>query len=111
MNASEFAQLWRENAEQFYDMYVNESGDTAVYKLIAKLNLEPEKYALLDKLIKTILQDTHYCFLMTLDGCYNLAGVQQNYKLYDEEGQLIFQPGDLEPEAYEEIQEKLFKDV
>jgi hypothetical protein len=40
---------------------------------------------------------------MGLAGSASVGGTQQDYKIYDEGGHLVFNSGDLEAEAYEQL--------
>lgn len=42
-----------------------------------------------------------YTILLWLDGEANICGIQQPFKIYDEQGNLIAEDGDLELAAYE----------
>ena len=104
MKTKEFVKLWRINAERMYVGYTNNDG-SQVSALLNKLELDDEKLVIAKELIETLLIDTHYTFLLGLDGCANIGGIQQNYKVFDENDKLLFEPGDLEAEAYEQFQE------
>jgi len=106
MNTKEFTKIWKLNVEELYNLYTSKGKEeSTVSKLLLKLNLDDEKFEIVKKMIETILVDTHYTFLLGLDGSANIGGVQQYYKVLDENDNLIFQPGDLEVEAYEQLQE------
>ncbi|XCN72028.1 MAG: hypothetical protein Q3M24_17190 [Candidatus Electrothrix aestuarii] len=109
MNVNEFVSIWKKHAESLYDGYTCGDGKTAVSKLLLSLNLDADGEKNVKKLIEFLLVDTHYTFLMGLDGSANIGGVQQHYKLYDENGQLVYEPGDIESEAYEQFQEDFLK--
>lgn len=109
MNAAEFVALWKKHAESLYSDYTCGDGQTAVSKLLLELKLDDDRAVTVKKMIETLLIDTHYAFLMGLDGCANIGGVQQNYRVLDEDGNAIYETGDLEAEAYEQFQEKFLK--
>jgi len=46
-----------------------------------------------------MLTDVFYSILLGLDGAANIGGIQQQYKIYDENNNLI--SGDFEGAAYE----------
>ena len=109
MNTAEFVALWKNHAEELYRDYISGDGETAVSKLFNSLSLDENGKHTVNKLIETIIIDTHYSFLMGLAGCANIGGVQQDYKLFAEDGSRIYEPGDLEAEAYEQFQENFMK--
>jgi hypothetical protein len=103
MNVKEFVSIWKKERDDLYSMYVSEKSDTAVSKILNDLNLDVKQKSEINKAIDFILTDTFYLFLMGLAGSASVGGTQQDYKVYDEEGHLIFNSGDLEAEAYEQL--------
>jgi hypothetical protein len=71
---------------------------------ITNLGLEEEQQKELLKILDIAITDTMYTILLGLDGCMNVGGVQENYKLYDEHGNLLT-GGELESAAYEVFHE------
>ena len=55
----------------------------------------------LKEVIDTLLTDIFYSILLGLDGERSIGNTQQTYKIYDEEGNLISNCGELEASAYE----------
>ena len=55
----------------------------------------------LKDVIDTLLTDVFYSLLLGLDGESSIGNTQQTYKIYDEEGNLISDCGELEASAYE----------
>ena len=55
----------------------------------------------LKEVIDTLLTDIFYSILLGLDGERSIGNIQQTYKIYDEEGNLISDCGELEASAYE----------
>jgi hypothetical protein len=104
MNSKEFSVACKNEMKLQYKDYTDGSGSTAVSKLLLKLKLNSEQTGIANKLIETILIDTYYNLLLSLDGASCLGGVQQSYKLFDEKGKLVFQVGELEGDAYEAFQ-------
>ena len=69
---------------------------------IEKLNfLKPCFEEQLKEVIDTLLTDIFYSILLGLDGERSIGNTQQTYKIYDEEGNLISDCGELEASAYE----------
>jgi hypothetical protein len=55
----------------------------------------------LKEVIDTLLTDVFYSVLLGLDGKNFIGNTQHTYKIYDEEGNLISDCGELEVSAYE----------
>ena len=51
-----------------------------------------------------LLNDVFYSILLGLDGECSIGNTQQTYKIYDEDGNLISDCGELELSAYEYFQ-------
>ena len=58
----------------------------------------------LKEVIDTLLTDVFYSVLLGLDGENSIGNTQQTYKIYDEDGNLISDCGELELSAYEYFQ-------
>jgi len=104
MDVKEFVSIWKKERDELYSIYTGNEDETAVSKIISSLNLDDKTRSEINKAIDYILTDSFYLFLTGLAGCANVGGVQQDYKLYDEDGNLVFTTGDLEAEAYEQLQ-------
>ena len=50
-----------------------------------------------------------YSILLGLDGEHSIGNIQQTYKIYDEEGSLISDCGELEASAYEYFHERKYE--
>jgi hypothetical protein len=74
--------------------------DTAVALAVARLNLLPDKVAVLETIVDGVLTDAFYTTLLALDGEASLGGVQQMYSLRDEAGNELAN-GQLEGPAWE----------
>ena len=55
------------------------------------------------KIAEVMLNDSFYRLLLGLDGCAQIGGNQQTYKIYSENGDLISSCGDIESEAAEQF--------
>ena len=55
----------------------------------------------LKEVIDTLLTDVFYSVLLGLDGENSIGNTQHTYKIYDEEGNLISDCGELEASAYQ----------
>ena len=106
MNAKEFVKLWKSEINSIISSYQDKNEQTVVYELIQKLGLTPNQEDAFWEIAKIMLDETAYAFLLGLDGCAQLGGEQQHFKLYDERGVLISSSGDIEAAAYETFFEK-----
>ena len=81
--------------------YMN-GNKSLVAKLKNDLALSTEQEKTLYKLVDTVLTDTYLTLLYSLDGTASLGnGKQENFKLYGEDGELVFESGELEMATYE----------
>ena len=63
----------------------------------------------LKEVIDTLLTDVFYSILLGLDGEHSIGNTQQTYKIYDKEGSLISDCGELEASAYEYFHERKYE--
>ena len=63
----------------------------------------------LKEVIDTLLTDVFYSILLGLDGEHSIGDTQHTYKIYDEEGNLISDCGELEASAYEYFHERKYE--
>ena len=68
---------------------------------IKEMALSSTQQEQLKDVIDTLLTDMFYSVLLGLDGEHSIGNTQQTYKIYDEEGNLISDCGELEASAYE----------
>jgi len=106
MNSDEFAKACKDEMEIIFRSYISKDGETAVARHLAKLNLKEDKRIIAEKMIRDVMTDVYYGFLLSLDGESAMGGIQLQYKLYDEGGNLVFEPGELEADAWKYFQEK-----
>ena len=64
----------------------------------------------LKEVIDTLLTDVFYSILLGLDGENFIGNTQHTYKIYDEEGNLISDCGELEASAYEYFHEGKYEE-
>jgi len=103
MKAKEFAEMCYAKKEIQLKEYMNGS---LVSKLKNDLALSTEQEKILYKLVDTVLTDTYLTLLYALDGTTSLGNVrQENFKLYGEDGELVFDSGELEMATYEAFYE------
>lgn len=105
MNARKFAEECFLLKEDLKKEYLTRK-DSEVSRLSQQLGLEESTWSIYEKIIDSILTDCMYSLLLGLDGCAAIGTTQQEYELRDEDGNLVFSPGELEIEAWE-----VFKDV
>ena len=74
---------------------------SAVNVKIKEMALDSTQQEQLKEVIDTLLTDVFYTVLLGLDGESSIGNIQQTYKIYDEEGSLISDCGELEVSAYE----------
>ena len=85
--------------------YMN-GNESLVAKLKNDLTLSTEQEKILYKLVDTVLTDTYLTLLYALDGTASLGnGRQENFKIYGEDGELVFDSGELEMATYEAFYE------
>ena len=105
MKAKEFAEMCYAEKEIQLKEYMN-AKESLVAKLKADLALSIEQEKILYKLVDTVLTDTYLTLLYALDGTASLGnGRQENFKLYGEDGELVFDSGELEMATYEAFYE------
>ena len=55
------------------------------------------------------IKEMFYSVLLGLDGEHSIGNIQQTYKIYDQEGSLISDCGELEASAYEYFHERKYE--
>ena len=105
MRAKEFVEMCYEEKEIQLKEYMD-GNESLVAKLKKDLALSNKQEKILYKLVDTILIDTYITLLYALDGTASLGnGKQENFKLYGEDGNLVFNSGELEIATYEAFYE------
>ncbi len=105
MKAKEFAEMCYAEKEIQLKEYMN-GKESLVAKLKGDLALSTEQEKILYKLVDTVLTDTYLTLLYALDGTASLGnGRQENFKIYGEDGELVFDSGELEMATYEAFYE------
>ena len=82
---------------------------SAVNTKIKEMTLDGTQQEQLKEVIDTLLTDVFYSVLLGLDGEHSIGDIQQTYKIYDEEGSLISDWGELEASAYEYFHERKYE--
>ena len=105
MRAKEFAEMCYTEKEIQLKEYMN-GNESLVAKLKNELALSNKQEKILYELLDTVLTDTYITLLYALDGTASLGnGKQENFKLYGEDGNLVFNSGELEIATYEAFYE------
>ena len=105
MRAKEFVEMCYEEKEIQLKEYMN-GNESLVTKLKNELALSNKQEKILYKLLDTVLTDTYITLLYALDGTASLGnGKQENFKLYGEDGNLVFNSEELEIATYEAFYE------
>lgn len=100
MTGEQFVKLCYEEKEAIIGEYFNPNSQTVVAK---KINTLIEQGILKDDLydlLSLVLKENYYTLLLGLDGEAALGNKQIAYKLYDENGNLLNECGELEAAAY-----------
>ena len=82
---------------------------SAVNAKIKEMALDSTQQEQLKNVVNTLLTDVFYSILLGLDGKHSIGDIQQTYKIYDEEGNLISDCGELEASAYEYFHERKYE--
>jgi hypothetical protein len=56
------------------------------------------------RILDGVLRDTLYALLLGLDGAASIGTCQQSYTLTAQDGSLVYEPGELEAEAWRQLQ-------
>jgi len=99
MTAKEFANLFYSEKQDLLRLFFENTEQTHVGKLISEMNLNSEQVAQLKKVMDAALTDCLYTILIGLDGGASIGGLQEDYVLTDESGQVL--SGDIASYAYE----------
>ena len=103
MTAEEFVRNFYEERKHILDksFEFEQESKSYVAAKIKDLNLNEQETEKLKHIISVLLTDTFYGILLGLDGCANIGGRQETYKITGEDNKLISECGDIEGEAYE----------
>ena len=106
MSGEDFVGLVFNEKEQLKKEFFNERSKSLVARKINDLTSKGVPKEQLYELVELILTDVYYGLLLGLDGAASLGGVQAEYKISDEDGNIINDCGELEASAYEYFYEK-----
>ena len=82
---------------------------SAVNAKIKEMALDDTQQEQLKEVIDTLLTDVFYSVLLGLDGEHSIGDIQQTYRIYDEDNNLISDCGELEASAYEYFHERKYE--
>ncbi|QDT78853.1 hypothetical protein Mal35_23040 [Gimesia maris] len=101
MDAKEFVACWKCEKEMLLKQFQDPESGSAVAEAITALNLSQEQTCLMNQILDSALTDAFYTLLTGLDGGASLGGVQQTYKIYDEQDELLSDCGEIEAAAWD----------
>ena len=96
--------LWRKKA--ILSEYFRDGSQTIVAEKLRSLFEKGIEKDELYELLNLVLNENYYTLLLGLDGEAALGNVQNAYKLYDEDGNLLNECGEIEEAAYRYFMEK-----
>ena len=82
---------------------------SAVNVKIKEMALDSTQQEQLKEVIDSLLTDVFYTVLLGLDGESSIGNIQQTYRIYDEDNNLISDCGELEASAYEYFHERKYE--
>ena len=104
MKAEEFVKNFYLEKQNILEQTFNNKTEFQNYvsSKIQDLNLNEIQTEQLKNIVDSLLTDTFYTFLLALDGSANIGNnMQEIFKIYDEENNLISDCGEIEANAYE----------
>jgi hypothetical protein len=100
MTPEKFAKGFYVERKELLDLYFKSGSRSDVFRLIQSLNLDPSKHKILQEILAAVLRDAFYSILLGLDGEAQIGGVQEMYRLFDENGNELI-GGEIEVYAWE----------
>lgn len=100
MTGEDFVKLCYEEKEAILSEYFNAKSETRVAKQIQELMKNGTSKEELFELINLVLTENYYTLLLGLEGEASLGNLQTPYKLYDQNGILLNECGEIEEAAY-----------
>jgi hypothetical protein len=89
MTPEEFVQCFSREKDDLLKAYFDVSSGSMVATRVAEFARSPEQLSVMREILDTALTDTFYTILLGLDGCASLGGVQQDYYIRDENGDMV----------------------
>ena len=104
MNSEQFIGLLKEEVDDLQSYYSQgKSGETYIGTQIEALPCSDDTKAKVLDLVNEAVKENLYVLLSALEGSSALAGVQQRYKILDENNKLV--SGELDSEYYMQVLE------
>jgi len=104
MNSEQFVGLLKEEIEDLQSCYSQgKAGETYIGAQIEALTCTDDTKAKVLELVNEAVKENLYVLLSALEGSSALAGVQQRYKILDENDKLV--SGELDSEYYMQVLE------
>lgn len=100
MTGEEFVKSVFDEKQQLINEYFKENSQTMAGIKIRELISKGIPKEQLYELVEMILTDAYYGFLLGLEGSASLGDKQAEYKIYDEDGMLLNECGEIEENAY-----------
>ncbi len=100
MTGEQFVKLCYEEKKNILAEYFNPNYSSVVGKKISAITEQGISKDDLYDLLNLVLKENYYTLLLGLDGEASLGNTQMTYKLYDENGNLLNECGELEAAAY-----------
>jgi hypothetical protein len=75
--------------QELLKLYLRVPPETQVGLKVASLALAPSQQTTMKAILDGVLNDALYTVLLALDGEASMGGVQEQFKLYDESGNLL----------------------
>jgi hypothetical protein len=100
MTGEQFVKLCYEEKKTILAEYFNPNSSSVVGKKISAITEQGISKDDLYDLLNLVLKENYYTLLLGLDGEASLGNTQMTYKLYDENGNLLNECGELEAAAY-----------
>ena len=99
MTGEQFVKLCYEEKKTILAEYFNPNSSSVVGKKISAITEQGISKDDLYDLLNLVLKENYYTLLLGLDGEASLGNTQITYKLYDENGNLLNECGELEAAA------------
>lgn len=106
MTGKEFVKLCYTEKEAILNEYFNSNSESLVTEKLQGLISSGTNRDKLYDLVNLVMTDTYYTLLLALDGEASLGGKQITYKLYDEDGNLLNECGEIEEAAFSHFMEE-----
>lgn len=101
MQPLDFVTGCKQARDELLALHLHPEITTLVGRYLAEAKLNAEQRRAVEAALAAAVTDSFYTLLLGLDGATSLGDTQQNYRILDEDGQLIsVGNGELEGEAY-----------